>query len=190
VGAAGSRLTFSLVFVIAVLIGFAFGAADQYLGSLVTLGVWASSVSGMSAPWLVLPFAFGLTQPGARRAALLGLTATGAGLLGYFALTLSPLEGVSLSHVHLLLFVGSQRLNLAGGAVTGPVFGILGYRWRTSRSASSAILVAGAFCLEPLARYAVGRLHPPDLVWALEVVVGLSFAGYFAATAARRRSVV
>jgi hypothetical protein len=144
----------------------------------------------MSAPWLALPFAFGMTQAGARRAALVGLTATGAGLLGYFALTLSPLEGVSLSQVHLIQFVGSQRLNLVGGAVTGPVFGILGYRWRTSRSATSAILVAGPFCLEPLARYAVGRLYPPDLVWAVEIVIGVSFAGYFAATAGWRRAVV
>jgi len=175
------------VLVIAVLIGFAFGAADQYLGSLVTLGSWTSSVSGMSAAWLVLPFVFGLTQTGARRAALVGLTVTGAGLLGYFALTLSPMEGVSLGHVDLIGFVGSQRLNIVGGAVTGPVFGMLGYRWRTRRSTASATLVAGAICLEPVVRYAVGRLDPPRAVWAVEALTGVAVAGYFTVASARHR---
>jgi hypothetical protein len=49
--------------------------------------------------WLVLAFVFGCTQVGARRAAMIGLTATASAVLGYFALTLSPLERVSLSHV-------------------------------------------------------------------------------------------
>jgi hypothetical protein len=172
---------------IAVVIGFAFGAADQYLGSLVTLGSWTSSVSGISATWLVLPFVFGMTQTSARRAALVGLTATGAGLLGYFALTLSPIEGVSLGHVDLIGFVGTQRLNIVGGALTGPVFGILGQRWRTRRSAASGAIVAGAICLEPVVRYAVGRLDPPRLVWAVEVLAGLGVAGYFALASARHR---
>jgi hypothetical protein len=167
---------------------FAFGAADQYLGSRVTLGAWASSVSGMSAPWLVLPFLFGSTRAGARRAAMLGLAATGAALLGYFVLTLSPIEGVSLSHVDLIAFVGSQRLNIAGAVVTGPVFGLLGHRWRTSRSLGSAGLVAGAMALEPAARYAVGRLDPPRGVWAVETLVGLSLAGYLVVASSRHRS--
>jgi hypothetical protein len=47
----------------------------------------------------VLAFVFGCTQVGARRAAMIGLTATASAVLGYFALTLSPLERVSLSHV-------------------------------------------------------------------------------------------
>lgn len=175
--------------VVAVLIGFAFGASDQYLGSLVpTFGAWAPSVSGMSAPWLVLPFAFGATQAGARRGALIGLAATGAALLGYFALTLSPIEGVSLGHIDLVAFVASQRLNILGGAVTGPVFGILGQRWGTSRSVASAALVAGAVCLEPAARYAAGRLDPPRTVWVVEVVLGLLLGGYFAVAAARNRA--
>jgi hypothetical protein len=175
------------VFVLAAVIGFAFGGADQYLGSLVRFASWAPSVSGMSAPWLALPFWLGSTQIGARRAGLLGLTATAAALLGYFALTLSPLEGVSSNQVHLIMFAWSQRLNIVGGAVTGPVFGLLGYRWRTGRSAVSAALVAGAFCLEPVARYALGRLDPPRAVWVVEVLIGLSVAGYFTVVSATRR---
>jgi hypothetical protein len=86
-------------YLIAAAAGLVFGGADQYLGSRVTLGLWASSLSGMSAPWLLLPFLCGLAQAVPRRAALAGLTVTVAALVGYFALTLSPLEGVALASV-------------------------------------------------------------------------------------------
>jgi hypothetical protein len=168
-----------VVFLIAVIVGFLFGGADQYLGSLISLGPWAASVSGMSAPWLVFPFAFGLSQMSARRAALVGLTATASAVIGYFVLTLSPLEGVSLSHVDLIGFAHSQREIIVGGLVTGPLFGFLGQRWRTTRSWLSAALVAGVLCLEPLARFAVGRLDPPRDVWVIEVVIGAALAAYF-----------
>jgi hypothetical protein len=81
-------------FLVAGVVGFVFGAGDQYLGSLFLLGPWTSTVSGMSAPWLVLPFAFGATQAGQRRAMLTGLTAVMCALAGYFVMTLSPLESV------------------------------------------------------------------------------------------------
>jgi len=71
-------------FFVAVVFGFVFGAADQYLGSRVTLGLWAATVSTASAPWLVLPFAFGCSQVRPRRAMLLGLVVTVAALAGYF----------------------------------------------------------------------------------------------------------
>jgi hypothetical protein len=50
----------------------------------------------MSAPWLILPLAFGYTQRQPGRAALAGLLATAAALTGFFAMTLSPVEGVAL----------------------------------------------------------------------------------------------
>ena len=83
-----------MIFAVAIVVGFAFGGADQYLGSLITLGPWTVSVSQMSAPWLILPFAFGYTQRRPGRAALVALVATASALTGYFALTLSPMEGV------------------------------------------------------------------------------------------------
>ncbi len=89
-----------MAFLLVALIGFAFGAADQYLGSLrplVALGPWTTAVSGMSAPWLVLPFLAGCSQVLPRRAMAAGLVATQAALFGYFVMTLSPVEGVALA---------------------------------------------------------------------------------------------
>jgi hypothetical protein len=140
----------------------------------------------MSAPWLVLPFVFGWTQERAARAALVGAVATGSALLGYFVMTLSPIEGVSLSNVNVIDFVRSQEANIVGGVVTGPLFGWLGWRWRTERSWLSAVLVAGALCLEPVARVAVGRLGSPSLVWIAEVAIGISLAGYFVVSGVTR----
>lgn len=177
------------VYLFAIAFGLAFGGADQYLGSRVTLGPWASSVSAMSAPWLLLPFVFGSGQLQRRRAILIGLTVTLAALAGYFALTLSPLEGVALGRFpgDLAALARSNVRNIVGGLISGPLFGALGWRWRTVRSRASAGLVAAAFCLEPLARLAAGQLSSPAVVWAVEVALGVGLAGYFL-RAARRPS--
>jgi hypothetical protein len=177
-------------FPLAVLVGLVFGGADQYLGSRVMLGPWASSASAMSAPWLLLPFVFGSTQLQRRRAMLLGLTVTVSALAGYFALTLSPLESVPLSRfpADLVALAHSNLRNIVGGLVTGPVFGALGQRWRVTRSWLSAGLLAAAFCLEPLARLGVGQLPGPNIVWGIEIALGACLCGYFAAARTIRRS--
>lgn len=185
-----------MIFVAAVLLGFAFGAADQYLGSLrslVTLGPWAPTVSVMSAPWLIVPFAFGCTQTHRRRAMQVGLVATWSALAGYFALTLSPLEGVPLSRfpADLVSLVGSGQnmVYIVAGAVTGPLYGLLGASWRVQRSWAAAVMVAGALCLEPAARWAVGQLSAPRTAWDVEVAMGTAAAAFFTASRfARRRS--
>ena len=46
----------------------------------------------MSAPWLVLPFVVGMTQERPRKATVLGFVATAGALIGYFAMTYSPME--------------------------------------------------------------------------------------------------
>ena len=170
-----------------------FGASDQYLGSLSAhgWGVWTVAVSQMSATWLILPFLGGLTRERGWQAARLGLLLTYVALFGYFAMTLSPLEGVSLGQVHLASFLRSQSELLVGGLLSGPLFGYLGHRWRLSRSWSSALLIAGAACGEPVARALVGRLDPPSLVWVIEVALGVAAAAYFAVVGVsyRRRQV-
>jgi uncharacterized membrane protein (UPF0136 family) len=164
-----------VAYVVAAIVGLLFGAVDQYLGTI-RFGPWAWTVSGMSAPWLVLPLAVGMTQDRDRRAAALGLVVTLSALVGYFAMTYSPMESVPIDQF-LPGFVriattGYNPLWILGGIVTGPLFGFLGHRWRVARSWVSAALVAGALCLEPLARAVTGRLSPQPFVWGVEVALG------------------
>jgi hypothetical protein len=180
--------------------GLAFGAGTQYLGSLTAgslLWTWSWSVSGMSAPWLVLPFVAGMTQKDARRATLLGLVVTLAALAGYFAMSHSPMEGVPIEdfprRVLTMVRTGYNPAWIAGAIVTGPLYGFLGQRWRVARSWISAALVACALCFEPLARGVIGMLSPHPLVWwgevAIGVVVAVTFA-YLIVTSRRARQAV
>jgi hypothetical protein len=185
-----SNYALTVSFLLVALCGLAFGAGDQYLGSLIALGPLAWSVSGLSAPWLVLPFVAGWTAPGPRRAIALGLVAVLAALLGYFMMTVSPFEGVPAGRFAsaLLAMARANRLWVAGGLVTAPLYGLLGRQWRVRRSWGSAAALAGCVCLEPFARWAVD--HPPAStpVSLAEVGVGLCLAGYVLAIRRRRQT--
>jgi hypothetical protein len=177
-----------VIFLFATLVGLALGAADQFLGSRSgTLGPWAATAAQVSAPWLIVPFLLGVTQPRARRAAALGLIVTLSALLGYFAMTYSPIEihpwtfhRFTEGMVAITIRERYNGLYILGGLVTGPLFGLLGQRWRVRRSWVSAALVAGALCLEPVARWIVGQLMPPAHVWGAEVASGAVLAAVFA----------
>ncbi len=179
-----------MAYLVAVLLGLAFGAADQQLGSHTsTLGPWAATAAQMSAPWVVLPFLIGTTQQSARRAAVLGLVVTVSALLGYFAMTYSPMEihpwsfgRFTAGMVAVTTRGWYNPLYILGGLVTGPLFGLLGQGWRVRRRWVSATLVAGALCLEPLARWATGQLMPPAPVWMAEVASGAVVAALCAYT--------
>jgi hypothetical protein len=163
--------------------GLVFGAGDQYLGTVHAvnaMGWWSISVSLLSAPWLILPFLVGATQGRPRRAAVSGLVVTLAALVGYFAMTLSPMDGVHVTLVELRGLLATNEVNEVGGLIFGPLFGWLGYRWHTRRSWLAAALVTGALCLEPIAVIAVGRNGGRSgLVWALEIVVGVAAGTWF-----------
>lgn len=66
--------------------------------------------------------------------------------------------------------------------LTGPLFGWLGYRWRTRRDWRSALAAALVVCCEPLAHAAVGTSVSFNGVWAAEVIAGLVMALYVIAT--------
>jgi hypothetical protein len=166
---------------LALVLSAAFGAGDQYLGSLTGSGHvwaagWSSDISLLSAPWLVLPFVAGATQRDPRRAALLGLACTYAALLGYAVMTLSPVEHAHLTVATFRGFLISERSVLVGGIVTGPLFGWFGQRWRTRREIWGALLTAAVLCLEPLARRVTIDPIRYRAVWLAEVAVGLAFA--------------
>jgi hypothetical protein len=170
-----------VVVALALVLAAGFGAGDQYLGSLAGSGHvwasgWATDVSLLSAPWLVLPFLAGATQREPRRAALVGLACTYAALVGYGLMTLSPVEHAHLSLTTFRGFAFSERGVLVGGLVTGPLFGWFGQQWRTRRAIAGALVTAAALCLEPLARRAsVDRIRSRD-VWLVEVAAGLALA--------------
>ena len=152
------------------------------------MGGWASTVSGMSAPWLAIAFVAGMTQEGRNRAMVIGLIVTMSALLGYFAMTYSPMENVPFDRFFegIGIMVRTNALWVVGGAVTGPLYGFLGHRWRVSRSWVSAALITLALCVEPLARHLVDRLAPYPYVWVAEVAVGVLAAAAFAFAAVRR----
>src|SRR5690349_7619284 len=132
-----------MVAVIALLLAGLFGGVDQYLGSF-SMHPWMADVSLLSAPWLVLPFLAGSTQPTPRRAALLGLACTYVALVAYGLMTLSPMEGARLSATTAAGFVHSVAPVLVGGVVTGPLFGWLGQRWLRAGAWAAALTAAGA----------------------------------------------
>jgi hypothetical protein len=170
-----------VVIALALALSAVFGAGDQYLGSLQGSGHywaagWATDISLLSAPWLVLPFVVGATQREPRRAALLGLACTYAALLGYGLMTLSPVEHAHLTAATLRGFFVSERNVFVGGIVTGPLFGWFGWRWRTRRAIAGALVTAAALCLEPFVRKAtVNPIRFRDVTIA-EVAVGLALA--------------
>lgn len=108
----------------------------------------------------------------------LGVLCTIAALGGYWLTTLSPLEGAQLSVRGIRGILISQSVLVAGGFVTGPLFGWLGNRWRTDRWSVGALAVAGAVCLEPLAHAAVGSAIRSPGVWGGEVALGLLMTIY------------
>ena len=173
---------------IALVFSATFGAGDQYLGSGHVAGItWATAVSLLSAPWLLLPFVVGATQRDPKRAALLGLACTYAALLGYCVMTLSPAEGAHFTVATFRAFAYSERTVLVGGLATGPLFGWFGQQWRSGKMLAGALLVAAALCFEPLAR----RLSLNPIRYArvtvVEVVAGLLFAAFVLARYYKQR---
>lgn len=175
--------------VASLLLAAAYGAGSQYLGARVP--GWGPDVSALSAPWLLIAFLAGWTQRTPPRAALLGMGCTLAALAGYLLLTDSPLEGAAYSVANTRAFLISNAFTVAGGLVTGPLFGWFGYRWRTHRGLLGAVVCAAALCLEPLARRApLGELHVSGRAYVLtnpigshpvvvvEIAAGLLFAAY------------
>jgi Family of unknown function (DUF6518) len=166
--------------VAAVALAFLFGGADQYLGSL-SGHPWAADISLLSAPWLVLAFLAGWTQPTPKRAALVGFTCTASAFVAYGLMTLSPVENAHLTAHSAAGFLRSESRVVVGGLVTGPLFGWLGNRWRTERARLGALAAAGAVCLEPLARDYAGQAIRFRTVWVGEIAVGLAMVIYVAA---------
>jgi len=175
------------------LAGLAFGALDQYLGTthvIVHTGAWTTTVSNMSALWLIVPFLAGWSQRAPRRAVAAGVVSLVAAFAGYWAMTLSPLEGVTGAHAiaGIAPLVRGHAPWLLGGAVGAPLYGLLGHRWRVQRAWSSAAAVSILLCFEPVAWFVsgLGRFSDARPVWIAETAAGACTAAAMAATRLRR----
>ena len=195
--------------VIALTAAAAFGAADQYLPVAIPMSshlgayLFAVAVSKMSAPWLLVAFLAGAWQTDQRRAALVGLAATWLAVLAYVLMVVSPMEGADLTPRTFAVSLASQWPWLAGGLISGPLYGWLGYRWRARRSPAAALLAALPILLEPAARWLAARLGLPSTGWPFfpwplqhggvaaqyaELAVGLLLTGAVISVIARGRA--
>jgi Family of unknown function (DUF6518) len=168
-----------MVAALALILAAVLGAGDQYLGSF-SMHPWMADVSLLSAPWLVLAFLAGYTQRDPKRAALLGIGCTLSALIGYGAMTLSPVENAHMSVASINAFVRSESEVFIGGVVTGPLFAWFGQRWRVQRAWRGALATAAAVCLEPLVRIPTGHAIRSSTVLLAEVAVGIAMATYVA----------
>lgn len=162
----------------------AFGAGDQYLGSRAA-SPWAVDTSLLAAPWLLLPFLIGCTQRSARRACVLATICVFAGLAGFTAMTVSPIEHAKISFAGVLGLVGWQVRWFLLAAVTAPLFGWLGHHWRTSRTLWPALIMAATFGVEAVARTTlVLPIHSSLVRWS---EVGAAVALFVVCLVARLR---
>jgi hypothetical protein len=167
--------------VLLLLLAAAFGAADQYLGSWAGHG-WAVDTSLLAAPWLVLPFVIGCSQRSAQRAIALAVGCTFAALFGYIAMTLSPVEEAKVSLTGVLGLLRWQLRWFFLGAITAPLLGWLGHRWRIGAAAWAPVVPAAALVLEPFARTVLGPpIRSAQVRW-LEVITGAVLAVLLLAT--------
>jgi hypothetical protein len=162
--------------VFALVLSVAFGAGDQYLGTL-SHHPWGA-VRSLSALWLVLPFVVGAVQRDAKRAAILGLACTAAALCGYGLMMLSPVGTHHLTSTEALGYLGNERNVFLASFLTGPLFGWFGWRWRSGRAIGGALVTATALCLEPVVRMVT--LKP---VRFLDVALAEVAAGFVLVTA-------
>jgi hypothetical protein len=153
-----------------------------------------AAVGGMTAPWLALPFLVGVIYPRRAGAALLALASvwlaigaysagaeTGGDFTGHLAFgRVDAYAGAfAISHLPVLL----------GAAVSGPVYALLGHRWRASRSFLPALAATGPLILEPGARWLASQsvlfaaVYPPA-AWA-EMLSGVALTAAAIIIAAR-----
>lgn len=173
--------------IIALAASVAFGALDQYLPVAIPRSWPAATfsfavyVSKMSALWLLVAFLAGAWQASARRAVLVGLAAIWLAVLAYVLMIVSPMEGTHLGPPPPGLHHGSSWTQLtphffatilisqgqwfAGGLVTGPLFGWLGYCWRARQARVAALAAALPVLLEPCARWLTTRLGMDSIPW-------------------------
>jgi len=175
--------------VLLVLVGaFAFGLLAAWLKGQDTDGVSTISqvrtdLGNLSTPWLLVAFLAGTRSRRPGSGALLGFLVTISALAGFYVLTSLV---VDLGGRGVLDDFGRElranRVYLASGVLSGPLFGALGAWWRTTRSLRASVVAGALMVGEPIVMAVVGVLSPVTLVglnsisvtvYAAELTLGL-----------------
>jgi DNA-binding beta-propeller fold protein YncE len=124
----------------------AFGAVERRAGA--GYPAFVTALSGMSAPWLVLPFLVGASRGSRGGVRMLGFAAALVAVGGLLAATGDPTGN---GHDPVRLFTSDEgfvsltvlgRLPwFLGALVSGPVYARLGHRWRVTRSWPLALTI-------------------------------------------------
>ena len=118
-------------------------------------------VGNLSTPWLIVPFVAGAGCARMRSAAVLGLVATIAALVGFYLLTAAVVDlGVSGFPASLRVELSANRGYLEGGLLSGPLLGLAGAWWHRSRALPAAVVVGALLMAEPIVLLLLGAALP------------------------------
>jgi hypothetical protein len=149
-------------------------------------------VGNFSSPWAVLAFLAGWGQKSRIRAAVAGVAAEVACVVGFYG---QFLVGAVVDPRRLGFVDSTDALTLIRTAVSqwlwfiapwvvvaigaGVVYGLLGRWWGKSRSIVAGVALALPFIVEPAAwRVYVGFGQGPLVLWLVEVAVGIAILGW------------
>jgi DNA-binding beta-propeller fold protein YncE len=166
-----------------------FGVVEQRAGA--GQSAFVTALGGMAAPWLVLPFLVGASRASRGSALVLGLAVVLAAVTGFLAASVGLVQTFTSGPSAVLAAMLGQLPWLLGAVVGGPVYGLLGYRWRVTGSWPPALAVTAPVMLEPALRWGLSSrgilIWEPyaPVAWA-EAVAGLALT-VAAITVGRRR---
>jgi len=140
----------------------AFGAVEQWAGT--GHSAFVTALGGMAAPWLVLPFLVGASRASRGGARVHGFAVALVAVIGFLTANAGPVQALTSGPSAVLWAMLDQLPWLFGAVVSGPVYGLLGYRWRVTRSWPVALAVSAPVMLEPALRWWLSSRGM--LIWA------------------------
>lgn len=129
----------------------AFGAVEQRAGA--GHPGFVAALGGMSAPWLLLPFLVGASRASRRCALVLGFAVVLVAVAGFLAAGVGLVQTFTSGPSADLWAMLGQLPWLVGAMVSGPVYGLLGYEWRVTRSWWLALAATAPVMVEPALRW-------------------------------------
>jgi DNA-binding beta-propeller fold protein YncE len=137
-----------------------FGVVEQR--AVAGYPAFVTALGEMSAPWLVLPFLAGASRASRGGVPALGFAVALAAVGGFLAATGDPTgdkhdpAGTLTGGAGYVFLVVVDHLPwFLGAVVSGPLYALLGHRWRVTRSWPLALTATAPVMLEPVLRWGV-----------------------------------